>query len=200
MQSIVELNDQISFYLIVILVFISWMLSSIALQFSKNKLVYKYENHGFMSLSFKEQYFLHLLRRCYSSTSSNFDSGDNIIQPAKLYPSMDSFKKLILKENQNKSGIYWLTNLKTGDIYIGSSSNLFNRFRNYFNVSYLSRNNYIISRALIKYGYINFSLDILEYCDISILLEREQYYLDLLQPRYNILKLAGSSKGYSPSP
>lgn len=56
MQSIVELNDQISFYLIVILVFISWMLSSIAWQFSNtnNKLKYKYENHGIKCLLIKE--------------------------------------------------------------------------------------------------------------------------------------------------
>jgi len=48
MQSIIELHNQISFYLIIVLIFISWMLSSIAWQFSStnNKLKYKYENHG----------------------------------------------------------------------------------------------------------------------------------------------------------
>lgn len=48
MEGIVELNDQISFYLIVILVFISWMLSTIVYSFSSanNKIKYKYENHG----------------------------------------------------------------------------------------------------------------------------------------------------------
>jgi len=54
----------------------------------------------------------------------------------------------------------------------------------------------IISRALIKYGYSNFSLQILEYCDIADLTEREQYYLDKLNPKYNILKIAGSSLGH----
>ena len=52
-----------------------------------------------------------------------------------------------------------------------------------------------ISRALIKYGYSNFILEILEYCDVSALLEREQYYLDLLKPAYNIAKIAGSTLG-----
>ena len=65
MQSIVELNDHISFFLIVILVFISWMLSSIAWQFSKNKLVYKYENHGSKSLLTKEQSLLTLQKSNY---------------------------------------------------------------------------------------------------------------------------------------
>ena len=90
-----------------------------------------------------------------------------------------------------------MTNKSTGDFYIGQSSNLSARFINYYNVSYLaSKGNLIICRALIKYGYSNFSLKILEYCDKSVLLEREQYYLDSLNPPYNILKLAGSSSGF----
>jgi len=54
-----------------------------------------------------------------------------------------------------------------------------------------------ISRALIKYDYVNFRLDILEYCENSKdkLLEREQYYIDTLKPIYNIEKKAGSSAG-----
>jgi group I intron endonuclease len=38
-------------------------------------------------------------------------------------------------------------------------------------------------------------LEILEYCAAEKCLEREQYYLDLLTPEYNILKVAGSSLG-----
>jgi acetoacetate decarboxylase len=36
----------------------------------------------------------------------------------------------------------------------------------------------------------------LEYCDLENLINREQYYLDLLQPEYNVLKVAGSSLGF----
>jgi len=39
------------------------------------------------------------------------------------------------------------------------------------------------------------SLEILEYCDASIVIKREQYYLDLFNPIYNIAKTAGSSLG-----
>jgi group I intron endonuclease len=42
-------------------------------------------------------------------------------------------------------------------------------------------------------------VSILEYCDKPQLLEKEQYYLYKLQPKYNILKLAGSSSGYTHS-
>lgn len=53
-----------------------------------------------------------------------------------------------------------------------------------------------ISAGILKYGLDNFKLEILEYCLPEITLSREQYYLDLYRPEYNILKVAGSSKGY----
>ena len=59
-----------------------------------------------------------------------------------------------------------------------------------------NRETLVISRALIKYGYSNFSLDILEYCDKDNLTEREQYYMDKFNPKYNTLKVAGSSSGH----
>jgi len=86
-------------------------------------------------------------------------------------------------------------------MYIGSSVNLTKRLKNYFNESYLTRlkNFMIIYKALLAYGYENFTLEILEYCDPAFILEREQYYLDFLKPEYNILKVAGSSFGYKHS-
>jgi len=53
-----------------------------------------------------------------------------------------------------------------------------------------------IYKAILKYGYANFKLEILEYCDISVLLLREQYFIDNLKPEYNILSKAGSNLGY----
>nr|QBM09657.1 hypothetical protein [Dactylella sp.] len=110
-------------------------------------------------------------------------------------------RKLILEENKDKAGIYKWTNKLKNECYVGSSINLKRRFLNYFNISYISsiKNNLIISRALIKYRYSNFSLEILEYCSVSVLLKREQYYLDLLKPTYNIEKVAGSSLGLTRS-
>jgi group I intron endonuclease len=109
-------------------------------------------------------------------------------------------RKIILKENKGKSGIYMLTNKLTNDMYIGQSVNISKRFINYFNFSYIrSKESFIINRALIKYGYYNFSVTILEYCDKSDLLLREQYYFDKLNPQYNILKIAGSSQGFKHS-
>jgi hypothetical protein len=56
-----------------------------------------------------------------------------------------------------------------------------------------------ICRALLKYGYSGFSLEILEYCEPSEAISREQFFIDLLQPDYNILAIAGSSLGFKQS-
>jgi len=134
--------------------------------------------------------------RTYCTLPKNND--DSI--PAKFYEDAYSKKKEILDENIGKSGIYMLTNKLIGDIYLGQSMDISKRFKNYFNVSYIkSKKGFRISRALIKYGYSNFSLTILEYCNVSDLLVREQYYFDKLEPQYNILKIAGSSLGFNHS-
>jgi hypothetical protein len=39
-------------------------------------------------------------------------------------------------------------------------------------------------------------LEILEYCNKNSLILREQYYINLLNPSYNILKTAGSRLGF----
>lgn len=56
-----------------------------------------------------------------------------------------------------------------------------------------------IYRSLLKHGYSYFKLEILEYCPAEGIRAREQYYLDLLKPEYNILKTAGSSLGFKHS-
>jgi group I intron endonuclease len=53
-----------------------------------------------------------------------------------------------------------------------------------------------IYKALLKYGYAAFRLEILEYCSADILIKREQFYLDIFKPKYNILRIAGSSLGF----
>lgn len=73
------------------------------------------------------------------------------------------------------------------------------RFICYYSIGYLLRetkiNNSYVYRALLKNGYSNFQLEILEYCDPKDIIEREQYYIDQFNPEYNILKVAGSRLG-----
>lgn len=120
-----------------------------------------------------------------------------LFTPVLIYSDLKSEKSSILRDNKGKSGIYMWTNKVNGKIYIGSSVDLANRLRNYFNISYLSdlKDIMIIYKALLAHGFDNFKLEILEYCNPSELIKKEQYYIDQLKPEYNILKVAGSSLG-----
>jgi hypothetical protein len=51
----------------------------------------------------------------------------------------------------------------------------------------------------LKDGHSKFNLEILEYCSKKDLINREQYYIDLLKPKYNICKTAGSMLGFKHS-
>jgi len=124
------------------------------------------------------------------------------IVPIKVYSNADTMKEDIIKDNNKKAGIYRWINNETGNTYVGSSINLSNRLRLYFNYDFISdksRSKSMIHDALAKHGYSKFSLEILEYCDENKVLEREQHYLNTLQPVYNILKVAGSSTGFKHS-
>lgn len=93
-------------------------------------------------------------------------------------------------------GIYKIENKITKDFYIGSSNNIKKRF--YFHQWNLQNQNHhsiILQRAFIKYGKENFELIILEECNQKELISREQYYLDTLNPIYNINKIADNCTG-----
>jgi len=107
--------------------------------------------------------------------------------PEKFYSNSDTCKVQILDENKKKSGIYMWTNNINNKRYIGSSENLRIRFIQYFNINHLLSNTSMnICKALLKYGYFNFSLTILEYCSPDKCLIREKHYWDLFKPEYNI--------------
>nr|QCW06914.1 hypothetical protein [Drechslerella brochopaga] len=117
--------------------------------------------------------------------------------PVKLYANANIQKSDIIKENKGISGVYMWENKENGYKYIGSSEILSRRFLQYYNTKHLLKNSYmVIYRALLKHGYSNFSLSILEYCEADKCLEKEQYYINLLKPEYNILPTAGSNLGY----
>ena len=134
--------------------------------------------------------------------------------PIVTYSNADTKKSQILLDNKDMTGIYLWTHIKSGKIYVGSSSNLKTRLSQYFNINYLERNKRMnICNALKEHGYSSFSLSILEYINITdfclsearvLIFEREQYYLDLIfsqdEPNtYNTLKRAGSLLGFTHS-
>jgi hypothetical protein len=117
----------------------------------------------------------------------------------KIYENADKDKLKILKENKGKAGVYRWVNIENGRSYIGSSVNLTRRFQDYFSPKHLIKNKMVIYKALIKHGYSKFNLEILEYSMASEAILREQYYIDHLNPEYNILRRAGSSLGFKHS-
>lgn len=91
----------------------------------------------------------------------------------------------------------WINNTN-GKSFVGSSVDLSKRLYRYYSLAHIinGAKNSRIYRALIKYGYGCFGVEILEFCTKENVLEREQYYIDLLKPEYNILLKAGSPLGY----
>nr|QDG01230.1 GIY-YIG endonuclease [Scytalidium sp.] len=131
-----------------------------------------------------------------SNTPNLLEEKELGFKPVVTYLSADLNKAEIIKENRNKAGVYRWVNLINTKTYIGSSTNLSERFLDYYQVRVLMKNQTPIHSALLKYGYSNFKLEILEYCKSEEAVSREQYYFDTLKPEYNILKIAGSSLGF----
>ena len=123
---------------------------------------------------------------------NNNNNNKNIkIVPVVRYSNVLYNKSIILSENLNKSGVCRLVNNINGKSHILSSVSLNNKFNIYYSLDLLrkEKGSIIIYRALLKYGYSNFSLEIIEYCEPNLLMEREQYYIGILKPEYNIKKV-----------
>lgn len=87
------------------------------------------------------------------------------------------------------SGIYCIINIKNSKKYIGSSKNIRQRLWNHrAELRHNKHENVYLQNAWNKYGEHNFDYYILERCDESILLEKEQFYIDMINPEYNINK------------
>jgi hypothetical protein len=109
---------------------------------------------------------------------------------------------LIIGEVKNTSGIYLITNLINGKVYVGSSVDI--RKRMNAHKSHLNNNkhdNPYLQKSWNKYGSENFTFTVLEvFPDRQNLLNREQYWMDNYQSYnneigYNINPIAGSPEG-----
>jgi group I intron endonuclease len=95
------------------------------------------------------------------------------------------------------AGIYEIRNLITGDCYIGSSVNLLQRKNRHFkDLKNNKHHSIILQRAYNKYNKEFFKFNVIEVIkDQNLLIEREQYFLDKINPKYNISPTAGSPLG-----
>jgi hypothetical protein len=116
--------------------------------------------------------YLNIYNLSFTSSYSYFNNFnlDNTIQdlkPLKIY-NLKNDRIKILKQEKEKSGVYYLINYLNGHTYVGSSINLASRMRNYLNNSFLKSKQNVnspIVKALLKYDQSNFSLLILEYVE-----------------------------------
>lgn len=90
--------------------------------------------------------------------------------------------------NEYLTGIYKITNRINENFYIGSARISFKKrwsVHQHLLIKNRHKNKHL-QRSVNKYGYSNFDFEIVEIViDQNEILNREQYYIDLLKPKYN---------------
>ena len=83
--------------------------------------------------------------------------------------------------------VYMIINTKNGKRYIGSSKNVRNRLWGHrANLRHNKHYNHLLQDDWNKYGESNFEYSIVEICTVENKYDRELYYVQTLNPEYNI--------------
>lgn len=101
-----------------------------------------------------------------------------------------------------QTGIYKITNLVNGKFYIGQSRDVSTRWKAHTRALNKNSDESVIRMAFAKYNlreqvskpgvFGDFSFEIIEICTEEELIERETYYIQTLQPEYNV-QLVGAN-------
>lgn len=127
----------------------------------------------------------------------------NNMKPLRRWENLNQpeAKQEVQKNLKNIGGIYAVVNLITGDFYIGSAvtGRMGNRFHKHL---FRGTGSAIVHAAVLKYGLSNFAFVVLELIEggksieyNNNLLMREDHYLLILKPIYNIAPKAGNTLG-----
>ena len=99
----------------------------------------------------------------------------------------------LLKHCNSASGIYCIT-IDDGVVYVGQSKNILERCSQHIyrieNAVLIKEQKYLLLLSA-KLGGHRVDCHYLEYCDNDILTEREDYFIDALEPCLNILTPSG---------
>lgn len=82
------------------------------------------------------------------------------------------------------TGVYKITNRITNDFYIGQSKNIKKRL---YNHRYPGIHSERFESDIQRYGWDNFSFEVIEECPETELIEREAFYIEKLKPTYNTI-------------
>lgn len=96
-------------------------------------------------------------------------------------------------------GIYKITNLVNGSVYVGCSKDVRKRWIHH-RCMRLRDHHMSICKAFRKYGIDNFVFELIEECPVDLLSEREMFWIETLRPRYNRTKGGRGANGYNQSP
>jgi len=84
--------------------------------------------------------------------------------------------------SETVSGVYAITHLASGRAYIGSSKDVMGRLANHQKTLREGRHvNQYLQRAYVKHGKSEFDFSPLEWCEASVRVDREQFWIDQLQ-------------------
>lgn len=115
-------------------------------------------------------------------------NGGTLQKPKRAIPCFD------LKEEDMKSGIYQIKNKLNGHKYIGQSNNIQRRWTEHRSPA--RKKSIVLDRAIEKHGIGSFLFETLEFCPTEFLNEREVFYIELLQPEYNMNKGGAGNVGH----
>lgn len=92
------------------------------------------------------------------------------------------------------TGVYKITNLQTGDSYIGSSKNVKRRWMDHKKPCERTKQpNNKLYKDMQKYGLDNFKFELIEETTEDQRKSREQYYIQTMMPTYNRRNAEGLS-------
>ena len=95
-----------------------------------------------------------------------------------------------------ESGIYKIVNIINGKFYIGSTQNLYQRFHVHNSMLKKgSHQNIHLQRSFNKHGKDAFIFEVIMKCPVEYTIKLEQWFIDNLKPSYNILPIAGTTRG-----
>lgn len=93
------------------------------------------------------------------------------------------------------SGVYKITNNITNECYIGSSKDIKERWHSHRNpATWKQHPNSKLYKDMAKFDRDNFVFEIVE--ETNNLKEREQYWIDRLEPGYNVMRAKGPGREY----